>query len=136
MYCYAFANCHKYLANCAILRCGNDGSNYDEGDDNVKNQQSVNATDADDCKEGTADLSLDVDVDLNVPEASWRESDEERELMLLEAAIHIKMARAQRALYQATVVGAVQDAIAKKDHLEKVYTFVVNYGPKFGAAQL
>jgi len=29
----------------------------------------------------------------------WRKSDEERELMLLEAAIHIKMTRAQRALY-------------------------------------
>jgi hypothetical protein len=102
-YCYAFANRHKYLANCAIRR-GDDGSNDNEGDDNVKNQQSVNATDADDGKESTADSSLDVDVDLYTPEASWRKSDKERELMLLEAAIHIKMARAQRALYQVKVV--------------------------------
>ncbi len=92
-------------------------------------QQSVNATaDADDSKEGTADSSLDVDVNLNTLEASWRKSDEERELMLFEAAIHIKMTRARRALYQVKVVQAVQDATAKKDHLEKVYTFVVDYG--------
>ena len=38
------------------------------------------------------------------------------------------MARAQRALYQAKVARAVQDATAKKDYLEKVYTFIVNYG--------
>ncbi len=98
-HCYAFANRHKYLANHAILRHGNDGSNDNEGNDNVKNQQSVNATNAGGGKEGTADLSLDVDVRLSTLEASWRKSDEERELMLLEAAILIKMARAQRALY-------------------------------------
>jgi hypothetical protein len=58
----------------------------------------------------------------------WRQNDEERELMLLEAAEHIKMARAQRALYQAKVEIAVRDAAAKKDHSERVYTFVVDYG--------
>ncbi len=54
--------------------------------------------------------------------------DEERELMLLEAAAHIKMARAQRAFYQAKVALAVKDATAKKDHLRKVYAFVLDYG--------
>jgi hypothetical protein len=48
--------------------------------------------------------------------------------MLLEAAIHIKMARVQRALYRSKVAQAVQDATAKKDHSEKVYTFIVDYG--------
>ncbi len=38
------------------------------------------------------------------------------------------MARAQRALYQPKVVQVVQDATTKKDHLEKVYTFVIDYG--------
>ncbi len=47
--------------------------------------------------------------------------------MLLEAAVHIKMARVQRALYQAKVAQMVQDATAQKDHSEKVYTFVVDY---------
>ena len=101
-YCYAFANRHKYLANHAIGR-GDDGSNGNKGNDNVENQQSVDATDADNGKEGTADSSLGVDADLNTPDASWRKSEEERELMLLEAAVHIKMARVQRALYQAKV---------------------------------
>jgi len=79
---------------------GNDGSDDDEeDDDNGNKQQSVDATNADNGEEGTADSSLGVDVNLNTPEASWRKRDEERELMLLEAAIHIKMARAQRALY-------------------------------------
>jgi hypothetical protein len=118
-YCYAFANRHKYLANHAIGR-GDDGNDDDEGDDNVENQQSVDATDADDGKEGTADSSLGVDVDLNTPEASWRKSDKERELMLLEAAWHIKMARSQRVLYRAKVAREMQDATVKKDHLEMV----------------
>ena len=36
--------------------------------------------------------------------------------MLLEAAAHIKMARVQRALYQAKVDQAVQHATAGKEH--------------------
>jgi hypothetical protein len=67
-------------------------------------------------------------VDLNPPEVVSTEVDEEKELMLFEAAEHIKMARAQRALYQVKVALAVQDATAKKDHLRRVYTFVVDYG--------
>jgi hypothetical protein len=48
--------------------------------------------------------------------------------MLVEAAEHIKMARAQRALYQAKLELAVQDATANKDHMERVNTFVVDFG--------
>jgi hypothetical protein len=99
-YCYAFVNRHKYLANRAMGRGDDGGDDNEEGNDNIEKQQSVDATDADNGKEeGTADSSLKVDVNLNAPEASWRKSDEERELMLLETAWHIKMARAQRALY-------------------------------------
>ncbi len=65
-YCYVFANRHKYLANRAI-RHGDDGGDDDEGNDNIENHQSVDATDADDRKESTADSSLgSVDVDLNI----------------------------------------------------------------------
>ena len=50
-------------------------------------------------------------VNLNTQEAAWRQvwrqNDEKRELMLIEAVKHIKMARAQRALYQAMVELAV-----------------------------
>ena len=50
--------------------------------------------------------------------------------MLIEAAKHIKMARAPRALYlyQAKVDLVVRDATAKMDHSERVYTIVVDYG--------
>jgi hypothetical protein len=56
------------------------------------------------------------------------EVDEERELMLLEAAEHIKMTKAQRALNQVNVALSVQDTTAKKDHSRRVYTFVVITG--------
>ena len=54
--------------------------------------------------------------------------EEQRKLMLLQAAVHIKMARAQRALYQAKVADAIADATAEKEHLVRRYTFVVDYG--------
>ena len=77
-YCYAFANCHKYLANRTMGRGDDGGDDYEEGDDNVEKQQSVDATDADNGEEeGTADSSLVIDVNLNALEASWRKSDEE-----------------------------------------------------------
>ncbi len=57
-------------------------------------------------------------VNTTTPEAAWREVDEERELMLIEAAELIKMSRAQRALYQAKVALAIQDATANKDHCD------------------
>ena len=56
-------------------------------------------------------------IDLNQPEAASNEEDEERELMLVcQAAKHIKMARVQRALYQAKVADAVADATIGKEH--------------------
>ncbi len=48
--------------------------------------------------------------------------------MLLQAAAHIKMARAQRALYQAKVAYVVADATAGKKHLVRRCTFDVDYG--------
>ena len=63
-------------------------------------------------------------VDLNPPKSASTNKEEERELMLLEAVAHIKMTRAQRALYQAKVALAVQDATANKDHLVRVYHLV------------
>ena len=50
--------------------------------------------------------------------------------MLLKAAEHMKMARAQRALYQEKVDDAVADAKARRPHSEKQYTFVVGYYSK------
>ncbi len=56
-------------------------------------------------------------VDLNCPDAASTKVDKERELMLLQAVVHINMARAQQALYQAEVADAVADATARKEHL-------------------
>jgi hypothetical protein len=66
-------------------------------------------------------------VDLNHPEVASTKADKERELMLLQAAAHINIARAQRALYQAKVADAVADATARKEHSVRRYTFVVDY---------
>ncbi len=56
------------------------------------------------------------------------EVDEENECMLLCAAYHLFMARAQRALYRTVVSNAISDAKVKKPHSEKTFTFVVDYG--------
>jgi hypothetical protein len=48
--------------------------------------------------------------------------------MLMQAAKHVEMARAQRAYYQAKVANAVADATAGRDHAERRYTFVVDFG--------
>jgi hypothetical protein len=44
-----------------------------------------------------------TDIDLNPPKSASTKKEEERQLMLLEAAAHIKMAWMQRALYEAKV---------------------------------
>jgi hypothetical protein len=116
-YCYVFANCHRYLVNCGRRR-GNDGGNDgynnegEQGNGNSKQEQDDLNTDDKDCDNGNKATNLSshgmtVSVDLNPPEMASTEEDKEREPMILEAAEHIKMARAQRALYQAKVDLAV-----------------------------
>ncbi len=74
-----------------------------------------NSGDNDD--DDVADLGVGrtMNVALNLAEAASNGADEERELMLIEAAEHVKMARAQRALYKAKVADAVADATEGKD---------------------
>ena len=117
--CYVFANRHRHLAHHSPST-----SRHDDGDDVLLSDGSSGSSDDDD-----DDVpNLGVGVDLNVAEAASNGTDEERELMLLEAAEHVKMARAQRALYKAKVADAVLDATAGIDHSERRYTFVVDYG--------
>ena len=152
-YCYAFSNRHRYLSNRAIRHdngTGDEDNGEDDdidvsptGDDEANEQGNSNdivvcsliieGENGDGNEQGTegtltAPSPSRGAVNLNTPEAAWRENDEERELMLVEAAEHIKMARAQRALYQANVELAVHDASANKDHEDRVYTFVVDFG--------
>jgi hypothetical protein len=130
--CYAFANRHSYLVYHKIGRNDDDGNG--NGNDNSNAER---CTDGCSNEGGNYDGSnnfSDVGVrpmgnaDLNHPEAASTKAEDEREPMLLQAAAHIKMARAQRALYQAKVVDAVADAAAGKEHLVRRYTFVVDYG--------
>jgi hypothetical protein len=128
-YCYAFANRHKYLANRAIGLDGDDDGDGVSVVDDVINGDKSDGDDGDDNNTGPPTAAAPSHSDnVITPESAVNPDDEERELMLLEAAVHIKMARAQRALYQAKVQLAVDSAIAGKNHSEMVYTFVVDYG--------
>jgi len=120
--CYVFANRHRHLAHHTTTT-----SRRHEGDDVLRSDSdsdSAGSSDDDD----DADVGRTINVDLNSAEAASNGANEERELMLLQAAEHVKMARSQRALYQAKVADAVADATEGKDHAERRYTFVVDYG--------
>jgi hypothetical protein len=60
-------------------------------------------------------------------ESAATKAEEDRELLLLESAMHVQMARAQCALYQELVALAVADAMEEKEHTEQRYTFVMDY---------
>jgi hypothetical protein len=85
--CYVFANRHRHLVNHNTRRHNRDDiSDSDDKDD-----------DGDDNDADIANLEVGVgrNVDLNQPEAASNEVDEEMELMLIQAAEHLKMARSQ-----------------------------------------
>ena len=111
--CYVFANRHRHLAH-----HGRRGEDVSDSDDSC----------SDDNEDAAEFAERRPVLDLNNPDAASNEVQEERELMLMQAAKHVEMARAQRALYQAKVADAVADATAGKDHTERRYTFVVDYG--------
>ena len=58
-------------------------------------------------------------ISIDQPESAATEVEEAREQLLLDAAKHVKMAREQRALYQAHVAEAVCDATDGKLHSER-----------------
>jgi hypothetical protein len=120
--CYVFANRHRHLAHHTTS-----STRRHDGDDDVRSDSS-SSDDDDDADVADLGVGRTMNVDLNLAEAASNGADEERELMLLQAAEHVKMARAQRALYQAKVADAVADVTEGKDHAERRYTFVVDYG--------
>jgi hypothetical protein len=122
--CYVFANRHRHLAHHTTTSRRHDSDDVLRSDSGDSSADSGDSSDDD----NDADVGRTINVDLNSAEAASNGADEERELMLLQAAEHVKMARAQRALYQAKVADAVADATEGKDHAERRYTFVVDYG--------
>ena len=117
--CYVFANRHRHLANHTMRQdMGDDGSDSDNNTD----VGDVDSNFADDDGEPTVEANIDQ------PDAAGNPNEEMRELMLLQAAEHVKMARIQRKLYQQKVAEAVEDAKVGRAHSERRYTFVVDYG--------
>ena len=90
-------------------------SNEEEDDNNINESgmhaPTISNTNEDDIDQGAATNSMD----------------EERELMLMRAAVHVKEARAQRSLYQDCMKRAVSDTKQNVNHNSKTYTLVVDY---------
>jgi hypothetical protein len=92
--CYTFAHRHKFFADHTTKRsgCDNDNNVQDEADNDVGDDNSPNVV------EEIARLTERINLDK--PDCASDKVAEEREQMILEAADHIKMAKAQRKLYQ------------------------------------
>ena len=117
--CYTFAHRHKFFADHTMRR----SSHYDDDDDEEHEKDKDGGQDPDVMDELAR---LTRKVDLNKSDCASDEVAEEREQMMLEAAEHIKMARAQRKLYQDKVEAAQRTV--DRPHSERTYTFVVDYG--------
>ena len=126
--CYMFANRHRHLAHHSTTMRRHDGDDVLLHSDSSSSGDDSGDDEDDDDVLANHGVGLTMNVDLKSAEAASNGADEERELMLLEAAEHVKMARAQRALYQAKVADAVADATEGKNHTVRRYTFVVDYG--------
>jgi hypothetical protein len=104
LYCYFFANRHRYEGKHSGNH-GDDSVNKGDGDNNGLGLGKGKGNEGDANGNGDKDIANLASrrmtiVDLNPLESALTKEEEERELMLLEAVVHIKMARAQRALYQ------------------------------------
>ena len=135
-YCFVFANRHRYLANHSSMElcveCDDDGDDID-----VVRPGAVPLDASDD---GGTGGGMHPERDINAEyinttlsalggaECASTTVAEERELLLLECALHVKMARAQRALYQTKIELAMRDAKAEIVHSKRTYTFVVDFG--------
>ncbi len=112
LYCFVFANRNRYFAN--HTPSGTIGDDDQDSDNN-------------DPVSDVIIVGNPVNI-VELPESATTQAEEAHELMVLESAKHIRMARAQRALYQALVADAVSNAKEEKDHGARRYTFVVYYG--------
>jgi hypothetical protein len=101
--CYAIANRHRYLANHTMGRNDDDGNSnvYGNGDGNGNgngngngkrsNDEHSNDSKNDDGSNGVSNVvgvRPMMNIDLNHPEAASAKVNEEREQLLLQAAVH------------------------------------------------
>jgi len=130
-YCFVFANRHRYLANHSAMNvcteCDEDGDGVEVVRPLALNDGTI--LEADCCNENDDDRSnATTIVPVLNPESAATTVAEEREVLLLECAVHVKMARVQRSLYQEKITNAIADAQAGVAHTSRRYTFVVDYG--------
>jgi predicted small metal-binding protein len=103
--CYTFAHCQKFFSD-HMRRCGGYANTDGHIDDDDEDHNVVDEL-----------ARLTRDININRPECASDKVAEEKEQMMLEAAEHVKMARAQRQLYQDKVEKARQTL--KKVHSER-----------------
>ena len=131
-YCFVFANRHRYLANQSAamdlcVGCDEDGDDVDVVRHSVVEENGTPQSQSDDDAALVVGAAV-VGAATTSPECDTTTVAEERELLLLECAMHIKMARAQRSLYQSKIDLAVAHAKDGVLHSNRTYTFVVDYG--------
>jgi hypothetical protein len=137
--CYTFANHHRYLANHS-MGCNDDDGNGDvngngNGNDNNNGngERSSDGCSNDDKNDNGSKDVFDVgvcpltNIDLNRPEAASTKEDEERELMLLQAAVHIKWQGHREPSTRQRQQMRLQMQQQGKKYLVRRYTFVVDY---------
>ena len=144
-YCFVFANRHRYLANHSSMEVCVECD--DDGDDIDVVRPAALANDTDIGGGGGHGMRPDPDINAECIDTTTRAAEfinasvrpagaecasttvqEEREILLLECADHIKMARAQRLLYQLKIELAIKDARLGTIHIKRTYTFVVDFG--------
>ena len=127
-YCFVFSNHHRYLANHDSAEAAGAGGEDDNDDLDDDIDAVVDAVDAVVANFFTLNIGMIEDeVELNKPKCAATQIEEQRELLLLESATHICMARAQQALYQ---------ALGKQGPLLMLIHIFGRLRPKYGATSL
>jgi hypothetical protein len=131
-YCFVFANRHRHLANHWTAGATTGTMPVETTTETTTMTETMGVTTTADEEDNDGDVAtMETGVTTTAadqPESAATVVEEAREQLLLDAAVHIRMARAQRALYQARVAEAVCDATDGKEHSVRRYTFVVDYG--------
>ncbi len=135
--CHRFANRYRHLAvhnrdTSMATNSTDDGNLFQLMDDlniNMSNEEDDDTNIDEDGMHGTISNDIKEDVDEG---AATNTMDEEWELMLLRAVVHVRAAKAQRILYQEcmkrTFTGTKQKVCHdSKIYDSKIYTLVVDY---------
>ena len=126
-YCFVFANCHRYLTNnfmTETLMTMATTAATTTMTEAMRTETALTMADKDDDNDNVLALVIEEAVppieealnSIDQPKSAATEAKEVCKQLLLNAAVHFQMARAQRALYQAHVAAAVCNATNGKEH--------------------